>query len=174
MTQNLYRHFDSESVLLYVGVSLSALQRLGQHATNSHWFNSIAKVTIEKFESRKDALQAEKNAIASESPLHNILLKPKRQTKAQAILEQMADESRDQLVKRTVEFGPLYTEETAAEYLAISVRLLRKMIDTNRLSCIDLEGDRGRMERFITGWQLIDFIENIQNSGQLLVLAPAK
>ena len=30
-----YRHYDKNGNLLYVGVSLSSLQRLGQHKSNS-------------------------------------------------------------------------------------------------------------------------------------------
>ncbi len=74
--QNLYRYFDAEGVLLYVGVSLNAINRLGQHKNNAHWFGDIARVDIEQFETRKNALDAEKKAIIKENPLHN-LYRPK-------------------------------------------------------------------------------------------------
>jgi len=71
MSTDLYRHFDSNGNLLYVGISLSTLNRLGQHRDNSHWFNTISSVTIEKYNTRKEALIAEKKAITKEKPLHN-------------------------------------------------------------------------------------------------------
>lgn len=77
MSTQLYRHFDGDGNLLYVGISLSAIARLGQHKT-SHWFNQIATVTIEKFDSRDDALDAEFLAIKTENPLHNRSGKVKR------------------------------------------------------------------------------------------------
>ena len=72
MRTSLYRHFNKAGDLLYVGVSLSALHRLGQHSDHSEWFRSIAKVTIEHFETRSEALNAEREAIGKERPLHNI------------------------------------------------------------------------------------------------------
>ena len=68
----LYRHFDSQGKLLYVGVSLSFLQRLGQHKENSHWFSLISRVEIESFPSRSEALSAERQAIRSEDPAYNV------------------------------------------------------------------------------------------------------
>ena len=67
----LYRHFDKKDRLLYVGISLSLLQRLSQHKRNSHWFKKISKVVPERFASRELALEAEKKAIAEECPRHN-------------------------------------------------------------------------------------------------------
>jgi hypothetical protein len=69
---HLYRHFDAEGVLLYVGISLSAVQRLASHASASHWFDRIATVTIETYPTRDDALEAERNAIITELPLFNL------------------------------------------------------------------------------------------------------
>ena len=69
---HLYRHLDAEGRLLYVGISLSALDRLSQHKRNAHWFTSIASVTIETFSSRKEAVDAEELAIKAENPAWNI------------------------------------------------------------------------------------------------------
>ena len=68
----LYRHFDANGVLLYVGVSLSALGRLAQHKDSSHWFPEIKSVQIELFSNRKEALAAEREAIFKERPRHNV------------------------------------------------------------------------------------------------------
>jgi excisionase family DNA binding protein len=68
----LYRHFDKANILLYVGVSLSALNRLAQHRVVSEWFGQIHRVEIERFSTRREALEAERNAISGEKPLHNI------------------------------------------------------------------------------------------------------
>lgn len=73
MKTALYRHFDAAGRLLYVGISLNALQRLGQHSYGAAWFDHIATVTIEQHPTRGDALTAEAIAIAKESPLWNIV-----------------------------------------------------------------------------------------------------
>lgn len=67
----LYRHFDDQGTLLYVGISFSAIIRLYQHKS-SHWFNSIANVTIENFPTREAAIDAEIMAIQTEEPRFNI------------------------------------------------------------------------------------------------------
>jgi len=72
---NLYRHFNSEGQLLYVGISNSALVRLGAHKANAHWFDSITNVTIEKCTDREDALAKEAKAIKTEHPRHNVVHK---------------------------------------------------------------------------------------------------
>src|SRR4051812_42754746 len=71
MKTSLYRHFDASGALLYVGISLSALNRLSQHRDNAGWFASIASVTIEHFPDHPAAKLAEKAAIQSEHPRHN-------------------------------------------------------------------------------------------------------
>jgi hypothetical protein len=69
----LYRHYDRHRALLYVGISLSAVQRLDGHHRDSHWFDEIATITIERFSNREKAEAAEKKAIIEEKPLHNVL-----------------------------------------------------------------------------------------------------
>ena len=69
---HLYRHFDKAGVLLYVGVSLSALVRLAAHGTNSVWFDQIARVEISNWATREASLRAERRAIRTENPLYNI------------------------------------------------------------------------------------------------------
>lgn len=69
---HLYRHFDSSGRLLYVGISLSPIERLRKHSETSHWTRSIAKVEIEDYPTRAEALAAEKTVIQAELPLHNI------------------------------------------------------------------------------------------------------
>lgn len=70
---NLYRHFDVDGRLLYVGISNSAIARLKEHQHgHSHWVDEIAHMTVETFPSREIALAMERWAIQREKPLHNI------------------------------------------------------------------------------------------------------
>lgn len=72
-TTELYRHFNSDGKLLYVGVSISAVERLRQHRQSAAWFFDIATITIEKCDTREDALARELIAIKGEAPLFNKL-----------------------------------------------------------------------------------------------------
>lgn len=69
----LYRHFDSTDALLYVGISLSAVHRLAQHKRSASWFKDIARVEVEWFSTRAEAIAAEREAICDEAPKHNIV-----------------------------------------------------------------------------------------------------
>lgn len=68
----LYRHYDADGELLYVGISLSAVSRLSKHR-KSPWFQDIATITVENHDSRLDAEQAERTAIKIERPKHNVV-----------------------------------------------------------------------------------------------------
>lgn len=68
----LYRHFDGQGRLLYVGISLDALTRLGEHRANSAWFDRITRVEIQRHPTREGALEAEQIAIWKEKPECNI------------------------------------------------------------------------------------------------------
>ena len=67
----LYRHFDINNNLLYIGISCSPILRLKQHIYGSTWADEIATVTVEKFSSRKEVAKAEINAIQTENPKYN-------------------------------------------------------------------------------------------------------
>ncbi len=67
----LYRHFDVNSALLYVGISCNPFERTKSH-TESLWFSDIANITLEHFPNRSVALKAEKAAIKTEFPKYNI------------------------------------------------------------------------------------------------------
>ena len=68
----LYRQYDIEGDLLYVGISLSGIARTQQHRQTAHWYKDIATITFEKFHTREEALEAERKAIRTEMPLYNI------------------------------------------------------------------------------------------------------
>ena len=67
----LYRFFDAQGVLLYVGITVNPKQRWAHHATHKSWWPAVARRTTEWFETWRDALHAEQVAIVSEEPLHN-------------------------------------------------------------------------------------------------------
>ena len=68
---DLYRHFDADGNLLYIGVSTSALTRFKQHKHRSSWVDKVRTITIEKYSDRQSAFAAEKDAIEKERPPYN-------------------------------------------------------------------------------------------------------
>ena len=68
----LYRQYDGESRLLYVGISTNIVGRQAQHMRGSLWSDQIACITVAWFDDVGEAAEAEKEAIVSESPLYNI------------------------------------------------------------------------------------------------------
>ena len=67
----LYRAFDCNNQLLYVGISNDWTRRLHEHEKQSLWFDKTQHVTIEKFETRAEVEVAEKAAIEQEKPVFN-------------------------------------------------------------------------------------------------------
>lgn len=72
MKTALYRHYDADGVLLYVGVSDVFHKRCTEHGSGSEWFSGVASSSVLWFETRAAALAAEKAAIIAERPLFNM------------------------------------------------------------------------------------------------------
>jgi hypothetical protein len=70
---DLYRYFDAEQRLLYVGISFSALNRAIQHKSSAKWWSEQRTMTRETHPTRSAAEEAERRAIATEKPIHNIV-----------------------------------------------------------------------------------------------------
>lgn len=69
----LYRIYGEEpDDLLYVGISLSAIARLSQHKAEKPWAHLIRRVTVEHYETRQEAADAERKAIREEWPRFNV------------------------------------------------------------------------------------------------------
>ena len=72
MTQQLYRLYNADDELLYVGISMSALNRIGQHKAEKTWWHEVAKITIEThMVPRAGIEEMERQAIQAESPRYN-------------------------------------------------------------------------------------------------------
>jgi predicted GIY-YIG superfamily endonuclease len=68
----LYRCFDADGQLLYLGIARHGLSRLHQHEKDKGWWRRVATISIEHHASRTEALAAESRAIAEQHPLHNV------------------------------------------------------------------------------------------------------
>lgn len=71
MHHAVYRVYDAEKRLLYVGMSLNPIRRLDDHKNCSVWHEHSALVTIEWFETKGLAAKVEAAAILVEKPVFN-------------------------------------------------------------------------------------------------------
>ncbi|MER6492660.1 GIY-YIG nuclease family protein [Streptomyces griseorubiginosus] len=68
----LYRLYDMEGALLYVGISTNPKARFIQHALYKSWWPSVDRISVSWLEvTRQEALTIEAAAIRDEEPLHN-------------------------------------------------------------------------------------------------------
>lgn len=68
----LYRHFDADGLLLYVGISDALSARDRQHAAASSWHDQVRRTQTEWLDTREHALALEAVAIAFECPVYNL------------------------------------------------------------------------------------------------------
>jgi predicted GIY-YIG superfamily endonuclease len=69
----LYRLYDKAGALLYVGIAEHWPTRMKQHAREKAWWEDVANVATQVFAERERAADAERNAIQTERPKHNIV-----------------------------------------------------------------------------------------------------
>src|SRR5689334_18376041 len=67
----LYRYFDKEGELLYVGITSAWHLRLKGHSARSPWWLRAATVSLTHYQTRAEALAEEARAISHEHPLYN-------------------------------------------------------------------------------------------------------
>lgn len=67
----VYRFFDADGALLYVGVTMSVLSRMMAHR-RLPWYREIATIKVEHHDTKELAFAAERAAIAAENPRYNL------------------------------------------------------------------------------------------------------
>jgi predicted GIY-YIG superfamily endonuclease len=68
----LYRLYDKDGALLYVGVTLHAAERFIHHrCPSTRWSAAVARVEVQLFGNQESALHGEAWAIATEKPKFN-------------------------------------------------------------------------------------------------------
>lgn len=139
---NLYRHYDADGVLLYVGISLSAVNRLSQHKS-SPWFDRIARVQIEPFKTRDEALDAETHAIQHERPLFNkhkrkqLFYGPEKLSRSLKLIKEAAETVYNS-IPNTYEGALLLKISDAAIAISLDETDVRKLIKAGEIRAIKL------------------------------------
>lgn len=71
MKHSVYRAFDHDRSLLYVGCSIEPMRRMKDHDHTSTWYQQVRYIELEWFDNREEALAAEAKAILDEKPAFN-------------------------------------------------------------------------------------------------------
>lgn len=80
----LYRLFDADGALLYIGRTSDIDARFPRHAAEQPWWHEVAACSIEFLPSQQELVAAEADAIRDERPRHNKVY-PARRTERSAL-----------------------------------------------------------------------------------------
>jgi predicted GIY-YIG superfamily endonuclease len=69
----VYRFYNRDDRLLYVGISGNLTARWKSHAASKPWWRRVTRKTVVMYGSRGEALNEESRAILAEYPVHNIV-----------------------------------------------------------------------------------------------------
>lgn len=72
MPEAMYRFFDREGSLLYIGITNKVGRRLHEHNDRKPWFTDVVRAEFDHYPDRGSVVIAERNAIRSEHPRYNI------------------------------------------------------------------------------------------------------
>lgn len=67
----LYRLYDANGTLIYVGISKNPEVRWGTHKSEQPWWPQVVRKTVEWYDDRTTAAKAEAVAVRTENPLMN-------------------------------------------------------------------------------------------------------
>lgn len=79
-TFTLYRFFDADDQLLYVGLTVNPGRRMEKHRGTQPWWADVARIEMEQHLDLETLRAAEREAIKAERPLHNIRMNGRQQT----------------------------------------------------------------------------------------------
>ncbi len=113
---SLYRFYDENGLLLYVGISLNAVSRLSYHRRDAPWYDQIRRIEIQPFKSVKGARYAESMAIHREHPIYNIARRQRYESFADIPLQGFDREA-------------VHTMEQISRTLGVSMDWLLKQFD---------------------------------------------
>lgn len=105
-THTLYRFFDRTGGLLYVGRTTAPSKRWAAHERKAPWFPDVASMTREVYPDAEAVDLAERTAIATEGPLHNIALNPNWRPAPKPVEQVVPDGYPDSLIKRWASLYP--------------------------------------------------------------------
>lgn len=70
---SVYRMYDKDKNLLYVGITNSGRRRFHQHAADKPWWHEVYVMRVEHYSTRRQALLREAYLIATHDPKYNVM-----------------------------------------------------------------------------------------------------
>lgn len=174
--ETLYRYFDAEGTLLYIGVTSRINRRMREHYESSAWFAKVTRCEFEQFPDRKSVLDAERNAILSENPLHNNHHKPR--SRCRSTFDENPEPGVDAafdakgtwrekgshhaVTVRLAEIAPMHDWNRLHEALGLPQYVVKRALENGEIGYIDIPNKVGtKFCRYISGWQALDWLESI-------------
>jgi hypothetical protein len=68
----LYRFYGADDTLLYVGITINPGRRMEKHRNTQPWWTDVARIEMEQHPDLGTLRAAEREAIETEKPLHNV------------------------------------------------------------------------------------------------------
>jgi excisionase family DNA binding protein len=121
---SVYRLYDADDALLYVGITSGGARRLNDHRRAQGWWAQVHRATFEHHATRLAARIREDEAIAAERPRHNRTGgQPPRRTHSTA--------------------DPLLTVDEVAARLKVNPETVRRWLRAKRIRGVMMGGKRG-------------------------------
>ncbi len=160
----LYRHFDSDENLLYVGISSRPWKRMVEHKV-SCWYDKIHNITLQHYESREEAIKAEREAITEENPIFNIQRYQtiKKQNEKE---KQIIDNSRLNHISSIVHYRVSYSIKEVREMTGLRAMDIKELLEKDLLSYYEVSWRVDHKIKRIPGWSVIDLIEHLTDRGK--------
>ena len=97
----LYRMYDANGELLYIGISIKVMSRLDGHWSSKDWIGQVETITIERHATAEELENAEREAIKAEKPKHNIIF---RRFKERPIVRERKERQKEAFSKHLNEY----------------------------------------------------------------------
>ena len=147
----LYRFWNDDE-LLYVGISLNVFARITQHKRDKEWFSEISNITVEHFDTREKALDAEAKAIKTENPKYNLAM-------SNGVVVSLDREEEIARLEREVE-NPTMSDEFNEKYAELKEKIMHLSLE--KISDSEIE----RKYSFLPRYE-----ESLNNPDDVLKLA---
>lgn len=119
----LYRFWDSDGVLLYVGITDDIQKRWSTHSKTQPWWGRVSRKGFQQYETREEAAAAESTAIRIERPLYNIQGNPLALPGGERDLESAL----------VAGYGNLVSFPQAAKITSTSVRTMKRLAERGEI-----------------------------------------
>ena len=137
----LYRHYDGNNNLLYVGITNDLTRRTREHRAYSRWIKLSVSITSTSFDDRDDCYSAEERAIKNENPIFNIAFNNNYPARELGFRKNRA------IALSMLKNASLRQEN---DYLKRENDLLRQNIEDLRQQITDEIPERKRLMQFLT------------------------